>query len=279
MFHVFAADKTTQPLLTVLGSPSLLPSSSTAASSGTAPQAPPPEVELFLHLAVVIYLLDQTKIAAALDCATALIKRIPEVQRRTSDEIAAKAYFFYARAAELTSPAMASSIRPALLEALRTATLRSDESGQATLINLLLRNYLNDNLVEQADLLNAKATFPASATNNEAARYYYYCGRIQAIQLDYTLARVNLEQASLKAPKGAHGFLQVVFKSFVIVKMLLGEIPDRAIFRRKDIAAALKPYFQLTQAVRVGDVAQFAKVIELHGTTFQRDRTYTLIMR
>lgn len=47
---------------------------------------------------------------------------------------------------------------------------------QATVITLLLRNYLEHNLVEQADMLVAKTTFPPSASNNEWARYHYYLG-------------------------------------------------------------------------------------------------------
>jgi len=33
----------------------------------------------------------------------------------------------------------------------------------------------------------------------------------------------------------------------VIVEMLLGDIPDRALFRTPDLKRALAPYFQLTQ--------------------------------
>lgn len=60
--------------------------------------------------------------------------------------------------------------------ALRAASIRCDEPGQATLINLLLHNYLSENLVEQADVLVSKAPFPESATNNDAARYLFYLG-------------------------------------------------------------------------------------------------------
>lgn len=60
---------------------------------------------------------------------------------------------------------------------LRTCTLRSDFEGQATLLNLLLRNYLLYNLYDQADKLVSKSTFPESASNNEWARFLYYLGK------------------------------------------------------------------------------------------------------
>jgi 26S proteasome regulatory subunit N3 len=99
-----------------------------------------------------------------------------------------------------------------LLAAQRTATLRRDDDTQATLLNLLLRNYFNYNLYEQADKLVSKSTFPENASNNQAARYAYYLGRIQALQLDYTAAHTQLLQAIRKAPQNTAtaGFQQTV---------------------------------------------------------------------
>lgn len=59
---------------------------------------------------------------------------------------------------------------------LRTATLRHDTDGQATLLNLLLRNYLHYSLYDQAEKLVSKSVFPEQANNNEWARYLYYTG-------------------------------------------------------------------------------------------------------
>ncbi len=83
---------------------------------------------------------------------------------------------------------------------------------QATILNLLLRNYLHYNLVEQADKLVLKTTFPEEASNNQFARYMFYLGRIKAIQLDYTSANRYLLQAIRKAPQTSKtvGFLQAV---------------------------------------------------------------------
>ena len=59
---------------------------------------------------------------------------------------------------------------------LRTATLRHDADGQATLLNLLLRNYLHYSLYDQAEKLVSKSVFPEQASNNEWVRYLYYTG-------------------------------------------------------------------------------------------------------
>src|SRR2546429_6265237 len=48
---------------------------------------------------------------------------------------------------------------------------------QATLLNLLLRNYFYYNLYDQADKLVSKTTFPETAGNNQQARYMYYLGK------------------------------------------------------------------------------------------------------
>lgn len=100
-----------------------------------------------------------------------------------------------------------------LLAAQRTAALRHDDDLQATLLPLLLRNYLEHHLYDQADRLLSKTTFPeGTAGNAQLARYYYYVGRIRAIQLNYTEAHSNLQQAIRRAPdpKVAPGFLQTV---------------------------------------------------------------------
>lgn len=86
----------------------------------------------------------------------------------------------------LNTPAQITPIRPPVLcclnsfsflhTRLRTATLRHDTDGQAVLLNLLLRNYLNFNLYDQAEKLVSKSVFPELANNNEWARYLYYTG-------------------------------------------------------------------------------------------------------
>lgn len=74
-----------------------------------------------------------------------------------------------------------------------SAALRFDEIGQETILNLLLRNFLHYNLYDQAEKLRSKALLPASRSNQQQCRYLYYLGRIRAIQLEYSEAKVGRE--------------------------------------------------------------------------------------
>lgn len=73
-----------------------------------------------------------------------------------------------------------------------------------------------------------KTTFPENVSNNQFARYLYYQGRINAVQLEYSEAQTALIQALRKAPEvGAVGFRITVQKLLIIVELLMGEIPNR----------------------------------------------------
>ena len=77
-------------------------------------------------------------------------------------------------------------------------------------------------------------------------------------------------QAIRKAPQHtAVGFKQTVQKLLVTVELLMGDIPERHIFRQSTMRHALAPYFQMTQAVRLGDINRFNQVLENYGKTFQ----------
>jgi 26S proteasome regulatory subunit N3 len=54
--------------------------------------------------------------------------------------------------------------------------LRQDSETQATVINCLLKYYLDLNLIDQADKLVSKTAFPENAQNNQMARYMYFLG-------------------------------------------------------------------------------------------------------
>ncbi|KAH7847847.1 hypothetical protein Vadar_030859 [Vaccinium darrowii] len=85
---------------------------------------------------------------------------------------------------------------------------------------------------------------------------------IWTIQLGYTDAKESLLQAARKAPVAALGFRVQCNKWAVIVRLLLEEIPERTVFMQKGMEKALRPYFELTNAVRVGDLKLFKAVAE-----------------
>lgn len=243
-----------------------------------ATKSPMPEVDAYYHLLVLVRLLDGRHLEKASQCSEALMNKIVTQNRRTLDLLAAKAYFYHSRVAELTNKL--DSIRGFLHARLRTATLRNDFEGQAVIINCLLRNYLHYSLYDQADKLVNKSVFPESASNNEWARFLYYLGRIKGAKLEYSQAHKNLVMALRKAPQNAAiGFRQTVQKLIIVVELLLGDIPERQIFRQAALRPSLAPYFQLTQAVRLGNLKRFSEVLEHFGPKFQQDYTYTLIIR
>ena len=187
-----------------------------------------PEVDVYIHLLVLLRLIDTQKYQEAVQCSDQLMQKIVGTNRRTLDLIAAKCYFYHSRSNELTD--QLDKIRGFLHARLRTATLRNDYEGQGVLINCLLRNYLHYNLYDQADKLVSKSVFPETASNNEWARFFYYLGRIKAARLEYSAAHKHLVQALRKAPQtAAVGFRQTVNKLAVTVELLLGDIPERQV--------------------------------------------------
>jgi len=158
--------------------------------------------------------------------------------------------------------------------------LQHDELGQATLINLLLRDLLTHNLVEQAYKLVSKTNFPEKASNNQFCRYLYYTGRISAIQLEYGDAYSKLLQSLRKAPQNtAAEFRRSVQKLMIIVQLLMGDVPERVLFNQPEYRGFLDPYLAITKAVRAGDLMQFNQVVQQHKATFQQDSLYTLVVR
>nr|CAB3457747.1 unnamed protein product [Digitaria exilis] len=241
-----------------------------------------PEIEIYCYLLVLIFLIDNKKYDEAKTCASASIARLKSLNRRTVDVLASRLYSYYSYVHELTNTL--AEIRGTLLALHRMATLHHDELGQETLLNLLLRNYLHYNLYDQAEKLRSKAPrFEAHSNqqviNEPFCRYLFYLGKIRTIQLEYTDAKESLLQAARKAPTTARGFRIQCNKWAIIVRLLLGEIPERTVFMQKGMKAALTPYFELTNAVRVGDLELFRSVADKYSSTFSADRTRNLIVR
>lgn len=134
-----------------------------------------PEINIYLYsLMLAILLGNKDWNTAAKECALFIAEESNRLNLRTIDVFSAKAYSSYSLCHQQTNTAP--SIRYQLLAAHRTACLRHDEIGQATLLNLLLGNFLSQNLYEQASKLVSKTTFPENASNNQFVRYLYYVG-------------------------------------------------------------------------------------------------------
>ncbi|KAG2117319.1 PCI domain-containing protein [Suillus discolor] len=261
----------------------------TTSGTNAAPSLPPsskptsdpvPEAEIYFRLLIIHHLhTSKDTYSKSMELSHETVDKMQSMNRRSMDPIAAKIWFAVERSYELGGEL--ADARPMFLAAQRTASLRHDDDTQASLINRLLRGYLHYNLYDQADKLVSKTTFPASASNPQYARYHYCLGRIKAVQLNYTAAHTNLQQAIRRAPaaKTAPGFYQVVHKLFVIVELLMGDIPDRGLFRHPVLEKALSAYFDIVKAVRTGSLSEFQTTLNKHAAQFEADKTYTLIVR
>lgn len=237
-----------------------------------------PEVETYLLNLIVTTLLRYNINAEAAYTSTALVERIRSFNRRSLDPLSSKAFFYFSLSYERIGSL--EQIRPTLLQLYRTSCVRHDHMCQAVLLNLLLSNYLQYNLFEQANTLSLRAAFPTEASNNQFCRYLYSMGRILAIQLEYSDSYQRLMTASRKAPQGyAVGFTITVTKLIVIVQLLMGDIPERGLFNQPEYRLALIPYLALTHAVRNGDLTQFGRIVEEHKSVFQKDKNFTLVQR
>eukprot|EP00884_Botryococcus_braunii_P008416 jgi/Botrbrau1/17576/Bobra.0166s0020.3 len=237
-----------------------------------------PETEAYIYLLTVILLIDKKLYPEAKSLTGEAIQRLRAFNRRTLDSIAARIYFYYSWANENCGDLAA--IRSELLGLYQTAVLHHDEPGQETLLNLLLRNYLHYNLYDQAEKFRSKAQRPETyRSNTQLCRYLYYLGRIRAIMLDYTDAKDCLQQASRKAPTLSHAFRITVAKWLALVRLLLGEIPEHSELTAIGLRDALRPYFELTQAVRSGDLTAFRAVAEKYQAVYRADKTHNLVVR
>lgn len=261
------------------------------------------ELDAYLNLLVAIYLLDYRKYEQALQLLRSTYTGIVAKNQRSLDLLGAKVIYYIGRAVELIKQhlnkgsALAGE-RDFLLDAQRTASLRHDAETQATIINLLLRYYLvESNLYDQADKLVSRAPFPRlQVSNGQIARFENYVGRIRAVQLNYTEAHEHLQNAIRRAPQpavtptgvtagtvstyqSAAGFLQSAYKLFVVVELLMGDIPERNIFRIDALKKPLAPYLEIVQAVRIGDLSVFQAALSRYESLFKADKTLSLIIR
>ena len=160
--------------------PSFLPSSSStmdvdkaeedkSAATGSKkvsfPPSPPPpplflpETTTYLLLLVLTSCLRASRYDLSLSLASALLPFLRSQNRRTLDPLAAKVIFYLALTQEKSGKPLA-ALRPLLVALHRTACLHHNEIGQATILNLLLRGLLAENLIEQAGNLVARTNFP-----------------------------------------------------------------------------------------------------------------------
>lgn len=150
-----------------------------------------PEVEVYIYIVILVTMIRYAGAKNAIiqyqdivESTNYIVDHSRSYNRRSLDLLNSKVYFYFSFVYEKVSKL--ENIRPAILALYRTSCIRHDEMSQAVLLNLVLRNYLHYNLIEQANTFSLRTTFPENVSNNQYCRYLYYMGRIQAIQLEYT---------------------------------------------------------------------------------------------
>ena len=237
------------------------------------------EAQCWCSLVASVYLLDSGKLTEATAVLEELVVKVKDNLSAALDLIGSKVFYFYAIAAEKSG--VFAEKYTFLLSLYRTACLHHNVSCQATLLNMLLRVLVQSKLYDQASRLISKTTFPETRSNADYARYLFYLGRVKAIRLEYSEAHAKLTSATRKSPKGKSslGFRVIAQKFAIIVELLMGDIPERAVFNEVDIKAALGPYFLITEAVRTGDIHLFNRIVDKYSPRFDKDDTLTLIRR
>lgn len=113
----------------------------------------------------------------------------------------------------------------------------------------------------------------------QVCRYLFYLGRIRAVHLEYSEAKECLAQALRKVPNVAKGFRLATTKWLSVVRLLLGEIPERHIFVAPGMRKALRPYYDIANAVRLGNLQAFKAAEERHARTFHMEGLANLVSR
>lgn len=251
-----------------------------SSADARAKAAAQPEIEAYVQLMMTIFLLDRGHVKEAAQCAESLClhNTSKHQNRSTMDLVLARSFFYFARSMELQNNLR--GIRNALLAAYRTATLRNNVELQATLLNELVRSYLQDHMYDQADKLLVKSKFPEQASTNALARHLYYLARVKIVQLHYSAALDYLTQSLRKAPpNAATGFLQTVQKLIVVGNLLMGDLPERSVFREAKFKRSLMPYLALVRSVQSGDLGKFHEVVGEHQAKFESDGNLKLVWR
>jgi 26S proteasome regulatory subunit N3 len=238
-----------------------------------------PEFIVFNLLIVITRLIDNKKLLDVAHALSFLVSFLSKNESHTLHYLRARTYHYYTYVNEKLGTY--SNIITDLHNAYRKACLDLDEVTQVTLINCIIRYYLLNVAYEQARNFISKTKYHENVSTNEDARYYFYLGTINAVQMNYSEAFVNLTNSLRKAPeKCAADFKSNVQKLLIIVELLMGEVPDIAkVITTAQNLKALKPYFDLIKSVKQGNLNDFKITLYKYEASFIKDKFYNLIQR
>ena len=183
------------------------------------------EVYAFIFMIILTKLVDYKEYKEALTSVQNLIQFFKVKESLTINTLKAKAYYYLALITEKLN--IQDQIINELQEAYRTACIEMDFISQVTLINCIIRYYLNNKNIEMARSFISKTKYVENISSYEDARYLFYIGKIEAIQMNYSDSYTHLSSSFRKAPeKTGDGFKNLVNKYLILVQLLMGEIPD-----------------------------------------------------
>ena len=221
------------------------------------------EIYSFIFMILLTKLVDFKDFKQALTAVQNLISFFKNNESLTINTLKAKAYYYLSLITEKLN--IQDQIINELQEAYRTACIEMDQISQVTLINCIIRYYLNNKNIEMARSFISKTKYIENISTYEDARYLFYIGKIEAIQMNYSDAYTHLSSSFRKAPeKTGDGFKNLVNKYLILVQLLMGEIPD------------IK---SLMKSNRVRDFEEFKRGIEIYERNFQKDGTFNLVQR
>lgn len=167
---------------------------------------------------------------------------------RQCDRLYAKIIFFYA----ITVPKPLQT----LLAAYRRSCDIHFHQSQATIVNCILKHYINVGGYNLALSFHRHCKFPFDASPAQLGRYHFFVGHLKAVTLEYAEAQHNLQLALRRAPqnKYAESFRSLVTRHLMVVMMLQGQVPSRTML------LDLPNYLDLARSILSGDVAKFQQV-------------------
>ena len=239
------------------------------------------EIYGFIFMILLTKIIDNRNYRDALDAVKNLILFFKTNESLTINTLKAKAYYYLALITEKLGNQ--DEIINELQQAYRTACIEMDQISQVTLINCIIRYYLNNKNIEMARSFISKTKFIENISSYEDARYLFYIGKIEAIQMNYSDSYTHLSSAFRKAPeKTGQGFKNLVNKYLILVQLLMGEIPDMKSLMKSNRVVdydEFKPYLLMLKIVKQGNLDEFKKGMKAYEFNFKKDGTLNLVQR
>ena len=213
------------------------------------PENMEPSRYFFIYLPIAMFLFNSQNMEALKNLMENLICQLNRTKIPASfDRLSAKLYFYFS----LSSPDPLST----LLSAYRRCCDMHFHQSQATVVNCILKNYIDAGGYTLALSFLKHCNFPNDASPAQLGRYHFFVGHLKAITLDYASAQHHLQLSLRRAPQNRHSenFRGLVQRHLMVVMMLQGQIPSRATL----LDAPL--YLELARAIMAGDIIGFQNI-------------------